>query len=128
MHFSDSPRSEPVLVSDREADLARALGLILGNSQDDVFYVVPIEGLPFSARILSREKIGDGMCENETVPSSMHVNEDMLAIQQLRLSDSDSVPPARYSPPARKGMSKGWEIRAGVRMGEKIAIAYAAWV
>lgn len=128
MHFSDSPLSERVLASDRHADLASALGKILGNSQDDVFYVVPIEGLPFSARILSREKIGDGFCVNEVLPSSIDVNVGILADQLLWLSEPDSVPPARYNPPIKDGMRKGWEIRTAFRMGEKIAIAYAAWV
>ena len=128
MHFSDSPLSETVLTSDRHSDLAHALGKILGNARDDVFYVVPIEGLPFSARILSREKIGDGMCVNEVLPSSIDVNVGILADQLLWLSEPDSVPPARYYPPIKDGMSKGWEIRMGNRMGEKIAIAYATWV
>lgn len=128
MHFSNCPPSEAILASDREADLARALGMILGNSQDDVFYVIPIEGLPFSARILSREKIGDGICVNEALPSSMDINVSVLADQLLWLSEPDSVPPARYYPPIKEGMRKGWEIRTGGRMGEKIAIAYAAWV
>jgi len=128
MHFSDCPHSEPILASERYEDLAQALGKILGNSRDDVFYVLPIEGLPFSARILSREKIGDGACLNEAFPSGMDVNVGVLAQELLLLSDSDSLPPARYNPPERDGKRKGWEIRRGVRMGENIAIAYAAWI
>ena len=128
MHFSDCPRSEPILASGQHSDLTNALGKILGNSQDDVFYILPIKGLPFSARILSREKIDDGVCVNEAFPSSMDVNVGVLARELLLLNDPDSLPPARYSPPERDGMSKGWEIRRGVRMGENIAIVYAAWV
>jgi hypothetical protein len=128
MHFSESPASEPVLAAADHGSLAHALGQILGNSQDDVFYVAPIEGLPFSARILSREKVGDGFCVNEVYPSSMDINVRVLAGELLRLNEPDSVPPARYSTPSKPGMTKGWEIRRGVSMGENIAIAYAAWV
>lgn len=128
MHFSESPASRAVLASADHGTLRRALGAILGDAQDDVFYVVPIEGLPFSARILSREKVGDGFCVNEVFPSGMDINVGVLADELLRLNEPDSVPPARYSTPARSGMEKGWEIREGIRMGEKVAIAYAAWV
>ncbi len=130
MHVSDLPPSSMVMASPDWSELARALGKILGNSPDDVFYVAPIFGLPCSARLLSREKIGDGVCVNEAFPSSMDINVQILALELLRLAEPDSLPPARYSPEAAPpGKRKGWEIRASQSKGQQpIAIAYAIWV
>ena len=129
MHFSDLPISRPEIITANGNHIAHTLGSILGNSQDDVFYSLPVEGMPCSVRLLSREKVENGMCVNEQYHPSVEINVRVLADELMQLTEPDSVPPARYSPPiAPEGKSMGWEIRSAKIEGESVAIACAVWV
>ena len=129
MNVRELPHSTFVAASSDEDELAAALEKIFGRHKDEFYYMLPVTGATRSERLLSRERVRDGVCINDGYPSSMDVNAHILASELLRLSEPDSVPPARYDlPEGQPGQERGWEILVTEISGQPVALARAVWI
>lgn len=98
-------------------EIAEGFETIFEDIDEDPCYFKPVEGLPFSARIISAHYMED----MASLPPSSSMG---LAINLTRLSETE----ARYDPPENPSKQKGWEIRKAVIGGKPVAIALAKWI